>query len=171
MKRNNLNLRVPGHIGQLLSSNIKKIITDYIIDVRKSINNGGYSDSMIINMDETPLFLNMSPNKTVTYKGNKSVVIRTTNQEKIRITCILAICGDGDKLAPYIIFKCIKPSYHTLNLLNNNKYVKDKRIFINFNQNAWSTSEIMLDWLEKVFIIYKKRSIIRIRLINNRQSL
>ena len=154
MKRNNLSLRVPGHIGQLLPFNIQKTISDYIIDLRRIINNGGYSESMIVNMDETPLFLNMPPNKTVTNKGNKSVVIRTTNQEKIRITCMLAICGDGDKLAPYIIFKGIKPSYHTLNLLNGNKYVKDKLIFFNFNQNAWSTTEIMQDWLNKVYLPY-----------------
>ena len=136
MKRNNISLRVPGHIGQLLPSNIQKTIKDYTIDLRNIINNGGYAESVIINLDETPLFLNMPPNKTATNKGNKSVVIRTINQEKIRITCFLAIYKDGDKLAPYIIFKGIKPSYQTLSLLNSNKYVKDKHIFINFNKNA-----------------------------------
>ena len=93
MKRNNLSLRVPGHIGQLLPFNIQKTINDYIIDLRRIINNGGYSESMIVNMDETPLFLNMPPNNTVTNKGNKSVVIRTTNQEKIRITCMFLYVG------------------------------------------------------------------------------
>ena len=38
MKRNNLSLRVPGHIGQLLSFNIQKTIKDYIFDLRNIIN-------------------------------------------------------------------------------------------------------------------------------------
>ena len=82
---------------------------------------------------------------------------------------MLAICGDGDKLAPYIIFKGIKPSYQTLNLLNNNKYVKDKLILINFNQNAWSTSEIMLDWLQKIYLPYINNIILNKFFINPKQ--
>ena len=97
MKRNNLSLRVPWNIGQLLPLNINYSINDYILDLRRIINNGGNSDTMIINMDEIILFLNMPPNKTVTNKGNKSVVIRKIKQEKIRITCILSIIVGCDK--------------------------------------------------------------------------
>ena len=56
-------------------------------------------------MDETPLYLNMVPNKVISKKGEKNVVVRTQNQEKIRITLLLSIWADGDKLPPYIIFK------------------------------------------------------------------
>lgn len=38
-------------------------------------------------MDETPLYLNILPNKIISQKGEKNVVVRTKNQEKIRITC------------------------------------------------------------------------------------
>ena len=46
----------------------------------------------------------MVPNKVIAQKGEKNVVVRTQNQERIRITCLLTICTDGDKLPPYIIF-------------------------------------------------------------------
>ena len=152
MQRNNLSLRVPGHIGRLLPKDTKQTIIDYIIDLRKTIKEGGYGEYNIINMDETPLYLNMVPNKTIARKGTKNVVIRTNNQEKIRVTCILSVCADGDKLSPYIIFKG-KNSY-SLSKLNNNKYIKDHKIFININNNAWSTTDIINDWLDKVYLPY-----------------
>lgn len=56
-------------------------------------------------MDETPIYLNMIPNKVISRKGEKNVIVRTQSQEKIRITSLLSICTDGVKLPPYIIFK------------------------------------------------------------------
>ena len=40
----------------------------------------------------------MIPNKIITKKDEKNVVLRTQNQEKIRINFILSICADVDKL-------------------------------------------------------------------------
>ena len=38
--------------------------------------------------------------------------------------------------------------------MQNNSFIKDKKIFINFNENAWSTNDIMLDWIDKVYKPY-----------------
>ena len=105
MERNNLSLRIPGHIGRLLPKDTKNTVINYIIELIKLIKEGGYEEYNVINMDETPLYLNMAPNKNVVRKGTRNVVISTNNQEKIRITYILTFCVDRDKLAPYIIFK------------------------------------------------------------------
>jgi len=56
------------------------------------------------------------------------------------------VCADGNKLPPYIIFKA--KSNYAYAKLKNNFFIKDKKIFINFNENAWSTNDIMLDWIE-----------------------
>lgn len=93
---------MPGYIGKNLINQIYEVISDYIRNLQEVIKEGGYSEYNIINMDETPLFLNMLSNKTITQKGDKNVVIRTQNQEKLRITCILIICADGDKLPSYL---------------------------------------------------------------------
>ena len=103
-------------------------------------------------MDETLLYLNMVHNKIISQKGEKNVVVRTQNQEKIRITLLLRICADGDKLPPYIIFKA--KSNYAYAKLQNNSFIKDKKIFINFNENAWSTNDIILDWIDKVYLPY-----------------
>jgi len=44
LNRNNLSIRTPGHVGQLLPSNVKEVITKYILELRTIINEGGYSE-------------------------------------------------------------------------------------------------------------------------------
>ncbi len=58
---------------------------------------GGFSPQIIGIMDETPIFFNMSPKKTIAIKSSKTITIKTIDQEKVRITVILTICGDGTK--------------------------------------------------------------------------
>ena len=61
-------------------------------------------------MDETALQLNMPFHKTVHKVGAKTVSIKTQRQEKCRISFILSICSNGDKLKPFIIIKGAKNS-------------------------------------------------------------
>jgi len=61
--------------------------------------------SFIWNLDKTPFFYNMIPYKTIARRGGKSIVIRTSIQEKIKISVLFTIVGDGIKLTPLIIFK------------------------------------------------------------------
>ena len=56
-------------------------------------------------MDETPIFLNIQKTKTIVKRGSKQVIVKTQGQEKCRVTVILTILADGDKLPPLIIFK------------------------------------------------------------------
>lgn len=56
-------------------------------------------------MDQTPLVFNMIPNKTMAKKGTKSIVIKSFDKEKCRISVLLTITADGGKSPPYIIFK------------------------------------------------------------------
>ncbi len=48
-----------------------------------------YDDEVIINMDETLLTFNMPPNYVIEKKGKKSVIIRTQNQDKCRLSVLL----------------------------------------------------------------------------------
>ena len=56
-------------------------------------------------MDETLIFFDMVGNVTVEAKGNKTVHIRTTGNEKNWFTCVLSVLANGTKLSPMIIFK------------------------------------------------------------------
>ena len=56
-------------------------------------------------MDETPVFLDLVPNKVADWKGNKTIRVRTTGSEKNGITAALRCTAAGKLLPPYIIFK------------------------------------------------------------------
>ena len=58
MESNNLSLRIPGHIGQLLPKDTNNAVINYIIELWKLIKEGAYGEYNIINTDETPLYLN-----------------------------------------------------------------------------------------------------------------
>ena len=99
----------------------------------------------------------MVPNTIISQKGEKNVVVLTQNQDKIRITCSLSIYADGDKFPPYIIFKGKNLTNKSFNKLKKNLYTESKKIFINFNYNAWKTTDIMLDLIDKVNLPYIKK--------------
>ena len=56
-------------------------------------------------MDETPVFFDLVPNKTVAPKGSKSVMVRTSKSEKRHVTVVLAVAADGSVLPAPVIFK------------------------------------------------------------------
>ena len=64
-----------------------------------------YPFHQIGNADEMPVFFDMPSNTTVDTKGVKSILLRGTGNEKNRITVMLAVTADGEKLLPYVILK------------------------------------------------------------------
>jgi hypothetical protein len=58
-----------------------------------------------IKVDETPVYMEMIGPTTITKKGLKSITINTNGSEKQRISAVLSIIGDGNKLPPLLIFK------------------------------------------------------------------
>ena len=59
----------------------------------------------IINVDETPIYLEFFTDKTYNKKGAKEVIIKTNGNEKKHVTVILAVSSSGIKLPPVSIFK------------------------------------------------------------------
>ena len=57
------------------------------------------------NTDEVHLMFHVPSNKRVDIKGAKTIMIKTSSNEKTRYTVVLACCADGTKLPPLLIFK------------------------------------------------------------------
>ena len=72
--------------------------------------------------------MDMTYNKTIEKKGAKNIEIITTSGDKIRISAILAISGDGKKLPHVLIFKA-KPEGKLAKKLNAIEIVKQKKNF------------------------------------------
>ena len=60
-----------------------------------------YDDDVIVNMEETPLTLNMPLNYVIEKKGKKSVIIRAQNLEKCRLSVLLTILSNGKNYLLY----------------------------------------------------------------------
>ena len=97
----------------------------------------------------------MYSNKTIDIKGAENVIVNTYGSEKKHVTCILAIAGGGKKLIPTLIFKGepdknIELRYQQLDV------VKNKKIKIYCQANAWCNDYIFHKWLNDVFYNYEE---------------
>lgn len=103
--RHNLSLRSRTSLSQKLPADLETKIQSFTQYVRKLREDDEYEDDFIINMDETPVFFDLVPNKTVEKKGSKSVIVRTSNSDKRHVTIVLAVTASGKILPTMIIFK------------------------------------------------------------------
>ena len=96
MKRNDLVVHVRTHISQKLPMDLEEKIKCFQAEVEKIRENSDYPLEYICNMDETPVFLDLIPNKVVDRKGKKTVRVRTTGSEKNRITAPVCFTAAGN---------------------------------------------------------------------------
>ena len=90
--------RTKTHIWQSMKESSLKEDSLFWNEVYNNRMKYGFNTYWIGNMDETPIFFNMYPNKTIAKKGKKSILIKTQSQEKWRVSVILCIIVDGEKL-------------------------------------------------------------------------
>ena len=103
--------RTKTHIGQLIKESFLKEACLFWNEVYNNRMKYGFNTYGVGNMDETPIFFNMYPNKTIAKKGNKHVLIKTQSQEKCKVSVILYITADGEKLPSFLIFKAKEEGY------------------------------------------------------------
>lgn len=80
-----------------------------------------YELSQIGNMDETPVWFDMPTSRTVSHKGQKTVMIKTSSHEKTRFTVLLSCLADGTKVKPTVIFK--RKTLHFLTAFSTNPQI------------------------------------------------
>ena len=61
--------------------------------------------SNIGNLDEIPMNFDTIRNRTVSSKGYKTILQKTTGHERTRFIVVLFCMADGTKLKPIVIFK------------------------------------------------------------------
>jgi len=92
-------------------------------------------------MYEVPLTFDVPSNKAVDVKGAKTIMIKTSGNEKTHYTVVLACCADGTKHPNLLIFK-----RKTLP-----KDVIPRGIYVHVHSKGWMYGEGMKLWLEKVW--------------------
>lgn len=97
-----------------------------------------YPVGQIGNADETPIFLYIPAGYVIDELGTKEVRVRTTGNEKTRVTVMLACTADGHKLPPFLIFK-------RKTLPKNETF--PPRMFIRCNDKGCMDSSMMNEWI------------------------
>ena len=90
MKRHYLTIRTSIHIGQALPEESYDRMMLYLRTINRLRRDNKINEPyLMLNADETPIFPNMSSNKTIEKIGKKTITINTQGQEKLRISCLL----------------------------------------------------------------------------------
>ena len=90
---------------------------------------------------------------TLTKKGSKTVNCKTLKREKMRITVILTITGDGKFLPPFIIFKGEKQS-KLYKKIQKYDEISNKKLFATTKKNAWVDDEVFKEYMKNVLFPY-----------------
>ena len=123
-----------------------------IIQLRKKYK---FDNKNILNCDETAVCLNNPGNKTITKKGKKTVNVKTLKREKMRITVLLTITGDGKFLPPFIIFKG-EPQSKLYAQIQKYDEVKNKKVFATTQKNAWIDDNTFKQYIKLVLEPYNQ---------------
>jgi transposase-like protein len=97
MKRYNLALRRRTRISQKLPEQTTELLANFHRFVIRIRIKNSIELCNIFNMDETPVWFDMAGNITINPKGEKTVHVRGTGNEKNRFTVVLT-CAAGKKL-------------------------------------------------------------------------
>jgi hypothetical protein len=65
----------------------------------------GKEKCIFLNLDQTPVFYDMSGRYTYEEVGAKEIAIRKTTGDKMRLTFMLCVSSDGQRYPPYVIIK------------------------------------------------------------------
>ena len=106
--------------------------------------NHKYKASDIIAMDETPVWCDMLSETTVDATGKKSITLKSTGHEKVRVSVCLAAKADGTKLKPRVVFKGAKREVAAL------KQEFQHRAVAASSANGWMDTELTKIWVDSV---------------------
>ena len=108
LKRNDLCTRVITSDGQKIPTDASDLAKKFIDECQVSLAEREYPMFAIGNMDETPMWFDMPSNRSIDFRGVKTVLSKTTGKEKMRYTVVLAALADESKLTPMLIFRGLK---------------------------------------------------------------
>ena len=98
-------------------------------------------------MDETPMYFDMVPTKTIDSVGAKTVRVRTTAGDKRHLTIVLACAASGDMLPPMIIFKGKREL----------DFPGPKGWVVTVQEKGWVDERIMIRWIKEILIQHTEK--------------
>lgn len=100
------------------------------------------SSDEIFNMDEIPCYVDMCSERTITFKGERSVGVMGTGHSKTRFTVVLCISMSGELLKTLVILKGLKK-------VPKVKVPND--LLLAVSPGGSMTERLMLFWVDRAF--------------------
>lgn len=147
MARNDLALWSKTSMAQRLPADLEDKIDSFGDFLRRQREHDEFEDAMIINMDETPVYFDIVPGKTIDNKGRKSIRVRTTGSDKRHLTVVLAVSAAGDVLPPMVVFKGIRDI----------KVPHPPGWIVCVQRKGWMDEQLMLRWVSEILVPHTKK--------------
>ena len=153
-KRNKFVYRAATHTAQRLPEEVKEEAKAFVADtipIFAQCDNGQRHKDYIINMDQTPVFFNMSSKYTLELLGERSVNVRASKNEgsTSRATVFLSVTASGKFLKSLVVFR------GTANGRVSKEFDEyDKGALYQAQEKAWCDERVMLYWIENILRPY-----------------
>ena len=121
---------------------------EFFDEASKALAEVDYDGRYIVNMDETSFHQNFitraAAGKVYSIRGRRSVP-RRQGYQRTAVTVIAAVVASGEALPPTLLFdtKTVKWSHL--------RYC-DREVFLKGTGTGWSSSEIVVEWVEQVLV-------------------
>ena len=101
----NLSVRTRTRVSQIPDAAMQSVKRAYCQRVMTTYSNRIKDPKLFVNMDETAVYLNCSPKRTIHHRGERTVAIRIGGTSSMRFTLAVTVAMDGTKLPLFVIFK------------------------------------------------------------------
>ncbi|KAE8966889.1 hypothetical protein PR001_g28263 [Phytophthora rubi] len=156
--RNRLSVRRITHRGTKQRSEMENVASAFGASMRWSTENNsivsifpGHSKyDHVYNMDQTSIYIDMNPNTTITFTGDKNVdVVQSMTENAFRASVFLCASATGKKMPPLIVFAGV-PNADVHQELLNHPLHRD-RVILTVQRKAYCDERVMLDWIDEVW--------------------
>lgn len=102
MRRNHFGVRIRTRVSQQTQDVMESGKREHCRRVMTTYHNHIDDPRLLVNMDETAVYLNASPKRTVHRKGERTVSIRIGGSSSMRFTLAVIVAMDGTKLPLFV---------------------------------------------------------------------
>ncbi len=139
------------HATSSIPANFDELQQDFYKRIRKTVKKYKIPDQLIINFDQTAVKIVPVSDWTLEEKGSEQVDI-TGIDDKRGITALLGEAASGDLIPPQLIYQGKTDACHP-------SFKFPEEFNVTHSESHWSTTETMLEYVDKVLVPYKERII------------
>lgn len=167
MKRHGLTYRASTHSGKFMSEHeMSETILDFVSAYKELVRTLDIHPGEMFNMDETAVYFDNTPTKTIEMRGKKSISMRICGNASHRVTVLLCVSFTGKKLPPLVVFKGGRDKTIHKKLRGATRSGCNPSCEYTVQERGWCDQNVMNDWIE-LFVKNTDRERLNLLLMDN----